>query len=187
MCPNCVPNSGVTIDTQIWTNCNLDVTTYRDGTPIPEVTDPSIWTGLTTGAWCYYNNNSTNGLTYGKLYNWYAVSDIIHGGLAPLGYHVPTSTEWGLLFSISTDSLKESGLCHWESPNTGTNSSNFTALPGGFRDNVTGDFNGVTITGGWWTITDISTPNAYAISIGGTTTIDITTKVRGYSVRLIKD
>jgi hypothetical protein len=56
-------------------NSNLDVTTYRDGAPIPQVTDRKAWENLKTGAWCYYNNDANSG-TYGKLYNWYAVMGI---------------------------------------------------------------------------------------------------------------
>lgn len=68
--------SRVTIGTQIWTTKNLDVATYRNGDPIPQVTDASEWQNLTTGAWCWYNNDSVNyAATYGRLYNWYAVND----------------------------------------------------------------------------------------------------------------
>jgi len=66
------PLPNVMIGNQIWQSTNLDVTTYRDGTPIPQVSDPAEWANLTTGAWCYYNNNLENGLVYGKLYNWYS-------------------------------------------------------------------------------------------------------------------
>jgi hypothetical protein len=69
------PTPSVTICTQVWTLNNLDVTTYRNGESIPEVTDPTAWAALTTGAWCYYNNDSATGAIYGKLYNWYAVND----------------------------------------------------------------------------------------------------------------
>lgn len=55
---------------------NLKVTKYTDGTPIPQVTDPTLWANLTTGAWCYYNNDPAQGAIYGKLYNWYAVAGI---------------------------------------------------------------------------------------------------------------
>jgi hypothetical protein len=81
----------VVIGTQTWTACNLDVTTYRNGDAIPQVTDPTAWNNLTTGAWCYYENSSSLGCTYNKLYNWYAVND--PRGLAPVGYHVPTEAE----------------------------------------------------------------------------------------------
>lgn len=97
----------ITIGTQIWSNTNLDVTTYRDGTPIPQVTDPTAWVNLTTGAWCYYNNDPANGAIYGKLYNWYAVAGIhdaaslndpsLRKQLAPQGWHIPTDAEWTTL------------------------------------------------------------------------------------------
>lgn len=66
----------VTICNQTWTKSNLNVSKYSDGTPIPQVTDPIAWQNLTTGAWCYNNNDTANGVVYGKLYNWYAVAGI---------------------------------------------------------------------------------------------------------------
>ena len=74
--------------------------TYRDGTPIPQVTDATQWSNLTTGAWCYYDNDPAKG----KLYNWYAVAGIHDNDpntpnkeFAPLGWHVPTDAEWTTL------------------------------------------------------------------------------------------
>ena len=66
----------VVIGTQEWTTRNAEHVTYRDGTAIPQVTDQTAWDNLTTGAWCYYNNDSANAETHGKLYNWYAVFKI---------------------------------------------------------------------------------------------------------------
>jgi uncharacterized protein (TIGR02145 family) len=159
-CPNCVAQD-ITIGSQTWTKCNLDVSTYANGDTIPEVTDPTVWTGLTTGAWCYYNNDSANGVIYGKLYNWYAVSD--PRGLAPAGYHIPTDAEWTTLTdylgsqSIAGGKMKETGLCHWLTPNTNaTNESGFTALPGGYRFHNSGVFNFITTDGYWWSSTDSS-------------------------------
>ena len=137
-----------TIGTQVWTTKNLDVTTYSDGTPIPQVTDRIQWAALTTGAWCYYNNDSANGVTYGKLYNWYAVAGIWSEAsktdatqrkkLAPTGYHVPSDTELITLTTylggeaVAGGKMKEAGIAHWISPNTAaTNESNFAGLPGG--------------------------------------------------------
>lgn len=85
----------VTIGKQVWTSKNLNVSTYRNGDTIPQVQDQNAWANLTTGAWCYYDNDSTNGKKYGKLYNWYAVND--PRGLAPKGYHIPTDAEWIVL------------------------------------------------------------------------------------------
>ena len=85
----------IKIGTQTWSTKNLDVTTYRNGDAIPQVQDKNSWENLTTGAWCYYKNNSANGIKYGKLYNWYAVND--PRGLAPKGYHIPEDEEWTIL------------------------------------------------------------------------------------------
>ncbi|MEM4260574.1 MAG: FISUMP domain-containing protein, partial [Candidatus Woesearchaeota archaeon] len=128
----------VTIGTQTWMKKNLDVTHYRNGDEIPQVTDADEWENLTTGAWCYYNNDEANGQVYGKLYNWYAIND--SRGLAPEGWHIPSTNEWKTLrdyLGNENDAggpLKESGTEHWKSPNTGaTNETGFTALPGGER------------------------------------------------------
>ena len=161
-----------------WTKSNLNVSKYNDGTPIPQVTDPSAWAALTTGAWCYNNNDVSNGPIYGKLYNWYAVAGIYDAAslanptlrkkIAPVGWHMPTGAEWSSLisclggvkiggtdYSIAGGKMKETGTTHWQTPNTGaSNSSNFTALPGGDR-NYFGNFDGGSSTyGGWWGSTD---------------------------------
>ena len=85
----------VTIGTQTWTAKNLDVATFRNGDAIPEAKTNEEWQAAGVNkrpAWCYYNNDPKNGTNYGKLYNWYAVNDA--RGLAPVGYHIPTDTEW---------------------------------------------------------------------------------------------
>jgi uncharacterized protein (TIGR02145 family) len=121
-----------------WTKTNLDVSTYRNGDSIPQVQDQVAWAKLTTGAWCYTNNDPSNGTKYGKLYNWYAVID--PRGLAPKGYHIPTDKEWTTLTqSVGAENLaggkmKETGTQDWYGPNTGaTNESGFSGLPGGIR------------------------------------------------------
>ena len=85
---------------QVWTVENAEMVTYRDGTPIPQVTDNTEWENLTTGAWCYYNNDSTKP----RLYNWYAVMGIHdtdpntpNKEFAPEGWHVPSDAEWTTL------------------------------------------------------------------------------------------
>jgi uncharacterized protein (TIGR02145 family) len=165
-CLNCIEHN-VTIGTQTWTGCNLNVTTYRNGDPIPQVTDQTDWSNLTTGAWCHINNNPANDAIYGKLYNWYAVNDTAHGGLAPLGYHVPSYPEWDILIdslggdTVAGGKLKEVGLCHWLSPNTdATDQVLFTALPGGFRGG-NGSFGPAGYQGQWWTSTEYDTTKAW--------------------------
>lgn len=147
---NSIVLTDITICNQVWKATNLDVTTYRDGTIIPQVTDESAWANLTTGAWCYYNNDSAIGGTCGKIYNWYAVAGIYDAAsltntslrkqLAPNDYHIPTKAEWTTLtnclggVNIAGGKMKEEGTLYWLSPNTSaTNSNHFTGLPGGGR------------------------------------------------------
>ena len=97
----------VIIGTQEWQKENLNVSKYADGTVIPEVTDPTAWANLNTGAWCYYNNDPVNGAIYGKLYNWYAVAGIHDTDpntpnkiLTPQGWIVPSNIEWNGLINF---------------------------------------------------------------------------------------
>ena len=129
--------SVVQIGTQIWMGENLKTTKYNDGTSIPNVIDKVAWSNLTTPGYCWYNNDVANEITYGALYNWHAVNS---NKLAPLGWHIPTDTDWTTLTdylggnNIAGGKLKDAGNTHYLSPNTGaTNSSGFTALPGGYR------------------------------------------------------
>ena len=189
------PLPNVIIGTQVWTKTNLDVTTYRDGTPIPEVQDPTAWAGLTTGAWCYYDNNPANGAVYGKLYNWYAVAGIYDAAslanpalrkqFAPTGWHVPTDPEWSILINyldpnadggntfpnVAGGKMKSTGTIQastglWQSPNTAaTNESGFTGLPGGFRGNG-GGFAAIRDFGIWWSSSESGTTDAWFRYLG---------------------
>jgi len=198
------PPPFVTIGTQVWMSKNLDVTTYRDGTPIPQVTDPTEWANLTTGAWCYYNNDPANGAIYGKLYNWYAVAGIydvaslndptLRKQFAPIGWHVPNGDEWWTLTSllggqsVAGGKMKEIGTNHWNSPNIGaTNESGFTALPSGNR---VGSFNYLGHINYWWIWSDYGNGSAWYFSIFSDQSVTfngVTDKIVGLTVRLIKD
>lgn len=191
----------VQICSQIWMAKNLNVGKYRNGDVIPQVQDPTQWANLTTGAWCYYANQTANGTVYGKLYNWYAVND--SRGLAPTGWHVSTNPEWNILetcaggFSNAGHNLREAGTTHWQPTNANaTNSVGFTALPGGWRNSggIT-DFEKITQWGTWWTSSgSVTDPNfkinrllTYFQSYIGYNE-GIGTDLRsGYSVRCVKD
>jgi len=130
----------VTIGIQVWLVENLQTTHYRDGTAISYLADPTLWLNASYGVLAWYNNDINNKNVYGALYNWYAVND--PRGLAPFGWHVATDQEWAILAgNLGGDVnagglLKDIGMNYWASPNTGaTNSSGFTALPGGYRYN----------------------------------------------------
>ena len=180
-----VTNCGLTFTKQ-----NLNVSKYSDGTPIPQVQNASAWAILTTGAWCYYENNTANGSIYGKLYNWYAVAGIYDAAsatnlalrkkLAPTGWHVPTDAEWSLLINcldpnanggsttpnVAGGKMKatgtiQSGTGLWESPNTSaTNESGFTGLPAGFRSN-SGAFGNIGNDSRFWSSSENNTSSAW--------------------------
>jgi len=111
---------------------------YRNGSNLDYVTDSTEWLANMIGTWCYYNNVSTEYLTYGRLYNFFAIKD--SRGLCPIGWHVITKTELEDLsdylggYGSAGGPLKETGTSHWTTPNTGaTNSTGFTAIPNGYR------------------------------------------------------
>jgi len=127
----------VTIGNQVWMAENLRATRYNDGRQIPFVTDQAAWSNLRGPGYTWYDNDPANRVTYGGLYNWYAVNT---GRLAPVGWHVPTHADWTALIgylggeSVAGGRLKEPGTMRWASPNAGaTNESGFTALPAGVR------------------------------------------------------
>jgi uncharacterized protein (TIGR02145 family) len=185
----------VSIGTQCWMEKNLDVSAYRNGDIIPQVTDPNAWAALTTGAWCWYNNSADNGAIYGKLYNWYAVND--PRGLAPQGWHIPTDAEWIILGAylggnaVAGGKMKTTGTTHWTSPNnSATNSSGFAGLPGGHR-NYNGAFsNNIWYSGFWWsaTLNNYGAPLLRSVSkYDGNLEIYQDDKKSGFSVRCLRD
>jgi uncharacterized protein (TIGR02145 family) len=185
----------IQIGTQKWMSKNLDVAFYRNGDPIPQVTDPTAWAGLTTGAWCYYNNDPLQGNKYGKLYNWYAVND--PRGLAPQGWHIPSDAEWSTLAttlggaSVAGGKMKEAGTVNWAAPNTGAdNSSGFAGLPGGGRS-FNGAFGGgFGSNGNWWSSTEFNTSTAwyrYLFYNIGSIDMNRASKRDGFSVRCLRD
>ncbi len=198
----------IAIGTQYWTTANFDLSTYSDGTPIPQVTSPSSWSNLTTGAWCYYDNVTANGTIYGKLYNWYALAGIWNEAsktdesqrkkLAPKGYHVPTRDEWEnlrvYLGNVDGGMMKETGTLNWKSPNLGaTNSSGFSGLPGGSRDEK-GLYNSINSGGIWWSSTEVKVLGVFSHSwfLGldydaDDAWMDWDSHKKGFSIRLLKD
>ena len=187
----------VKIGTQVWTKENLNVSKYRNGDVIPQVTDPTQWINLTTGAWCYYNNDPANETIYGKIYNWYAVND--PRGLAPEGWHVPSDAEWTTITTflggetVAGGKMKETGTTHWASPNTdATNSSGFKGTPGGFRDsdNNNGGFGSYSQGAGWWSSSEYNATRSWDRSLNNTSGYifkSASSKTRGFPIRCIKD
>ena len=148
----------VIIGEQVWMSENLKTTKYRNGNPIPKVSDGTTWSNHSIGAYCNYNKYEDNSTTYGRLYNWYAVND--SRNIAPTGWHIPSDAEWTTLTTylggecVAGGNLKETGITHWQSPNTGaTNKTGFTALPGGYR-HCNGDFFCMCRNASFWSSTE---------------------------------
>ena len=184
-----VAEAEVSIGKQVWTTKNLEAETYRNGEAIPQVQDAAAWSKLSTGAWCYYENNTANGTTYGKLYNWFAVNDA--RGLAPKGYHIPTDAEWTILSENLGDQAgtKMKSTTGWNEDGNGTNESGFAGLPGGYRTND-GNFYYVGASGNWWSLSESNTDVAWYRNLSdddGNVYRSFNDKQFGFSVRCLRD
>ena len=182
----------VTIGTQVWMSNNLDVSTFRNGDPIPEAKTAREWQEAEVNrqpAWSYYNNDPAYGARYGKLYNWYAVND--SRGLAPEGWHIPTDAEWSTLENYLGNDAgnKLKSTSGWINYGNGTNSSGFSGLPGGYRsDDGTFDYNG--FIGSWWSSTERNTDRAISRQLdkgSGYVYSGNYVKKFGLSVRCLRD
>jgi uncharacterized protein (TIGR02145 family) len=189
----------VTIGTQVWMAENLKTTKYNDGTAIPNITDNSAWSLLTTGAYSDYSNIPANSTTYGRLYNWYVGASSNPKNVCPTGWHVPTDAQWYTLITylggeaVAGSKLKETGTTHWTPTNTGaTNETGFTALPGGCRNSWSGTFVEIGSIGFWWSSTETTTNGTDAYSramanIYSTVGRSNNGKKSGFSYRCLKD
>lgn len=179
----------VKIGNQEWMTKNLDVDCYANGDPIPQVQNPDEWERLKTGAWCYYNNDPSNGKKYGKLYNWYAIND--ERGLAPQGFKVPSMKDWNLLFIHFGDDVagqKLKSKIGWKEEGNGTNESKLNFFPGGYRNYST--YFGINEYTHIWSSTEENEQSAfyvdlnyYADNVFSTHTF----KYSGFYVRCIKN
>lgn len=129
----------IKIGEQTWMQENLNESKFRNGEIIDQATTKEEWEKAGQEgkpAWCYYDNDAKNGVKYGKLYNWYAVND--PRGLAPEGWHIPTDKEWNeikdFLGGVDASGTKLKNSSGWSGQGNGSNSSRFSALPGGTRD-----------------------------------------------------
>jgi uncharacterized protein (TIGR02145 family) len=187
----------VTIGTQVWMAGNLKTIKYSDGTDIPQVTDKTAWSALLTPGYCWMNNDkATYKDTYGALYNYYVVDPASNGGknVCPTGWHVPTNNEWLTLTTylngepVAGGKLKESGILHWQTPNTaGTNETGFTALPAGSHGY---DFIVTGTETSFWTSTEYEAHSAWVRYITFSNSMahpQYTGKINGNSIRCLKN
>ena len=178
----------VVIGNQEWMDENLRTTHYSDGNPLVRVDSEFNWLELkkTDKAYCYYDNDPSNGDIYGLLYTWSAAVNYSENsendfekiqGACPFGWHIPSDVEWndlerhlgisdteldikGWHGSDEGSMLKELGTEHWQSPNYATNETGFNALPGGFR-NISGQFNALGELGYWHSSTEYENDYTY--------------------------
>lgn len=192
------------IDGRCWFAENLRTEKYRDGSTIATDLSDAEWSATTNGATTVFGSGSSSCIAtsadfdacndslslevYGRMYNWYAVTDSRH--LCPDGWHVPTGYEWHLL-SLNRGKTVLMSTSGWGKGVKGNDALGFHALPGGFRVKG-GTFMEAGYEGDWWT----SSPGAekgrstsYSIAPGY---YDVQTNVRsqsqcGFSVRCLKD
>jgi uncharacterized protein (TIGR02145 family) len=182
---------------------NLRVTKYRNGDPIPNVTDNSEWALTGSGAYCWYNNDwLTNGCIYGALYNWHAVND--SRNLCPTGWYVPSYDDWiavisslgewdagsGNYWGAGTKMKSASDAWAWVGNQHETDISDFSGLPGGHRANWDGYFSGIWLSGDWWSSTAYDDTQVWTLRLSGPGAFMYyyhNYKGCGYSVRCFKD
>ncbi len=172
----------VLIGTQCWMAENLNVGTMISSTQGGyQQEDNDI-----IEKYCY-ENDITNCVTYGGLYEWPEAMQYSTAagaqGICPLGWHMPTDNEWKVLEGTvdseygvgdwewnktgsrgldAGGNLKEEGTVHWIDPNEGaTNSSGFTGLPGGYRSHYYGNFYNLGTYGYFWSSSPKSSVSAW--------------------------
>ncbi len=186
----------VKIGSQTWLLENLKTTHFLNGDLIP-TTSPLNLDITSEGSPLYQwpvNGNETDVDDYGRLYTWYTIND--PRGVCPAGWHVSSNTEWEQMVaflggaSIAGARLKEAGEVHWQSGNIATNSSGFTALPGGFRGE-NGTFYWFHHSGYFWTTPEANASTAYRPAmLYDWENIDMGSasgKSAGFSVRCVKN
>lgn len=201
----------VQIGDQCWMKENLKTTAYNNGTSIPNIQDSLSWGNLTSGAYVWYNNDSTWKDIYGALYNWYTVID--SNKICPSGWHVPSYEEWtGLTDFIGgwippygnmlkscrqvNSPLGEECLTdvhpRWEAFGEfyGTDDFGFSGLPAGNRFFEDGVFTFIGKVGFFWSETEYSVEGSRVLVL--LYNYDVVAhsyrhKNEGFSVRCLKD
>lgn len=185
------------INGQTWMAENLRTRKYRNGDNIPKIVNNTTWVNLTTGAYCNYNNteNIDTIATYGRLYNWYTISD--SRNLAPKGWHVATNTDWELLAlllggeNVAGFKFRENGDYHWYGfGEYATNESGLTILPSGVRSPSDGTFCCIGAEGIYWSSTQADDSYAWIIPFVMTSSecVRISNHMgHGFAIRCVKD
>ncbi len=180
----------VQIGSQCWFKENLNVGVRIDGGQ--EQTNNGQ-----VEKYCY-DDMEANCDIYGGLYQWDELIQYtrVSGerGICPDGWHIPTDEEHTILiehlggYLVAGGQLKEAGTEHWWAPNGASNSSGYTALPGGQHQS-----NGFAQLGRYsrlWSSTEHDVDKSFFLSLMNTSDTIVNTytqKTFGASVRCLKD
>ena len=208
----------VLIGEQCWFAENLRSEKYENGDAIPAGLSDTQWENTTSGAVAVYGegssqcpNYSPDGdacdevwslSEYGRLYNWYAVDDT--RGLCPSGWHVPMDEEW-MVMEVSlgmsdalanvegyrgTDQGTQMKTDYgWFNGGHGTNSTDFSGVPGGLRYS-NGVFNGAGSGTYWWSASQQESYSAWLRGLNWQSEMVLRSHFdmkHGYSVRCVRD
>lgn len=181
----------VKIGSQTWMTENLDVSKFRNGENIPKAESIEEWNKAGKSkqpAWCYYENDIKNGAKFGKMYNYYALTD--PRGLAPEGWRIPSASDWKKLENKlgKAPGLKMKSTNEWEADGNGTNESQFSGYPGGYRGND-GKFYFKGQNGYWWILSEPKSKGLFCCNLNSKYDFLIrltAEKENGFSVRCIK-
>lgn len=184
----------MTIGNQIWMTENLNVEEFRNGDPIKHIKSAKEWKKAGENgvpAWCYYDNDSNNDIVHGKLYNWHAIND--PRGLAPQGWHIPTTDEWNILIEHLGGEKEAGGNLKDLIQRTENQKSNkqqkLKSLTSGVR-NYEGSFYNFRKIGSWWSANEFVFSQSFFYFLNYDLNVIMrgnVEKANGLSVRCIKD
>jgi uncharacterized protein (TIGR02145 family) len=183
----------VLINEQVWMVENLKTIHFQNGDSIPNVVDDTLWSKLTTPAYCDFSNNSALSQVSGRLYNHSVTVD--SRKICPPGWHIPNSNEWGLLSgflgggNFAGGKMKETGTAHWRIPNfNATNESGFTAVSSGMR-NSSGHFQQYGTSANWHVYNPYTEKVACRLIYNDSESLNVTgwNEGVGFSIRCIMD
>lgn len=181
----------VSIGRQCWTASNLRAFRFANGDSIAHAPDDRTWGRMASPAWSHYANDIRLDVIYGKLYNGEVALD--GRNACPAGFRVPTDEDWTRLekrFRRSAGGeLKALGTDRWSEPNLGaTNSTGFTALPGGFRA-LHGPFMRLEFLGIWWSSTPSDDDNIWTRNLYNNSDLLVredSGRRNGYAIRCVR-
>jgi len=154
----------IAIGEQWWMTENLKVSQYANGDDIPHISDGNDWANTSTGAYCYYKNDTENIERYGNLYNWYTVHD--DRGICPEGWHVASDKDWMTMEKhLGMSATEADRMTAWRGTDEGnrlksesfggTDTSSFSVLGSGYRD-PDGVYKALGTDSDYWTSTSYS-------------------------------